>query len=407
MLKTDTRVPAGVVQPPRRGRSGTARPFLIVGGGWLILMASANVAAPLYAVYAQRFGFSSLELTTIFATYAAVLVPALVVFGRLSDRVGRRPVIVGGLVVGAVALIVFAAADNPVWLYAARVLQGLAVGMISGAATAALVELEPIGDKRRAAMYAGLAQAGGSAIGPLIGGFLAQWAPRPLRTPFIAVLLVMVAFAALSLSLPEAAGFEPRPWRLQLPAVPAGIREAFTRVALTAGIVWAVLALYLSIVPSYASDLLNTDDLALLAAIAALAPGTSAVVQILARRRRHDLRRSQAAGLAVLSVSLVALFAAAPSIRSHLLLVGSLAAGGGHGLAFLNAQEELNRIAPGERRGEVTAAFIACIYVLVGSSVIAVGVLDLWMALTAAVGAVALVLIALAAAASTWQLARG
>jgi hypothetical protein len=106
-------------------------------------------------------------------------------------------------------------------------------------------------------------------------------------------------------------------------------------------------------------------------------------------------------------VSLVALFAAAPAHSLALLLVGSLAAGGGHGLAFLNAQEELNRIAPGERRGEVTAAFIACIYVLVGSSVIAVGVLDLWMALSAAVGAVALVLIALAAVASTWQLARG
>src|SRR5581483_6810255 len=148
-------------------------------------MAGANLATPLYAVYAHRFGFSSLVLTTIFATYAAVLVPTLVLFGRLSDRVGRRPVVVGGLAVAAGGLALFCFADGPVWLYAARAVQGLAVGMISGAATAALVELDPHGDRRRAALFAGLAQAGGSAAGPMVAGVLAQWAPDPLRLPFL------------------------------------------------------------------------------------------------------------------------------------------------------------------------------------------------------------------------------
>ena len=67
-------------------------PALNVWAAWLVLMAGANLATPLYAVYAQTFGFSSLVLTTIFATYAVVLVPALILFGRLSDRFGRRPV---------------------------------------------------------------------------------------------------------------------------------------------------------------------------------------------------------------------------------------------------------------------------------------------------------------------------
>ena len=67
---------------------------------WLVLMAGANLATPLYAVYAREFGFSSLVLTSIFATYAFVLVPALIAFGRLSDRFGRRPVLVAGLVTG-------------------------------------------------------------------------------------------------------------------------------------------------------------------------------------------------------------------------------------------------------------------------------------------------------------------
>src|SRR3954451_24209680 len=111
----------------RRG----SRPLLILWASWLVLIAGANLATPLYAVYAERFGFSSLVLTLIFATYAVVLVPALILFGRLSDRFGRRVVIALGLGTAVAALAVFAAAQDELWLYAARALQGLAVGMIS------------------------------------------------------------------------------------------------------------------------------------------------------------------------------------------------------------------------------------------------------------------------------------
>src|SRR5690348_4146304 len=125
-------------------------------------MAGANLATPLYAVYSQRFHFSSLVLMAVFATYAIVLVPSLVLFGRLSDRFGRRVVILLGLGFAVCGLALFAAAQSTAWLVGARAVQGLAVGMISGAATAALVELDPDGDRRRAALLAGLAQALGS-----------------------------------------------------------------------------------------------------------------------------------------------------------------------------------------------------------------------------------------------------
>src|SRR5436190_19525733 len=91
------------------------RPVLVVWLAWLLLMAGANLAAPLYAVYAARFGFSSLVLTAIFAAYAVVLVPALLLFGRLSDRFGRRPVVVAGLVVACTGLALFALARGTAW----------------------------------------------------------------------------------------------------------------------------------------------------------------------------------------------------------------------------------------------------------------------------------------------------
>lgn len=380
------------------------RPLLTVWGTWLILIAGANVAAPLYAVYATRYGFSSFVLTAIFTMYAVTLVPTLLVFGRLSDRFGRRPVIIAGLAAGVVGLGLFAAAQGTAWLFAARAFQGLAVGIVSGAATAALVELEPESGTTRPALLAGLAQAAGSALGPLTCGPLAEWAPDPLRLSYLVVLAATAAGAALMLTLPEPAGADREPWRIQRPRVPAEIRRDFARVSLTAATVWASVALCLSIVPSYASDLLDTSNLALLGSISAVALGASCVSQIVAhRRRRAESHAAQSAGLVLLAAGLVALAAASELHSLPVLLLGAIAVGAGHGVAFLEAQDELNRIAPPEHRGEVTAAFIGCIYALVGGAVLASGLLDEGVSLTIAVSLVAATLAATALLGAGWQ----
>jgi MFS family permease len=342
-------------------------------------------------------------LTAVFATYAFVLVPSLILFGRLSDRFGRRPIILAGLGVAGSALLLFVFAGSPAWLFGARALQGLAVGMISGAAAAALVEHDPDRDRRRAALFAGLAQAGGSALGPLVAGALAQWAPSPLRLSFLVGLAATVAAGALTLTLHEATDGEPEPWRIQRPRVPKEIRGQFARVSLTAAVVWAAVALYLSIVPSYVGQLLGTHNLALLAMVSAVALVSSFLTQIVSQRRRPSPQLSQAFGLAVLAAGLIALVIAAPLRSLPLLLVGAFMAGVGHGVAFLNAQEELNDLAPDERRGEVTAAFIGCIYFLVATGVISTGLLDLRFSLSVAVGAVSVVLAATAIAGAVWQ----
>jgi MFS family permease len=322
----------------------------------------------------------------------------------LSDRFGRRPVLVAGLLAATVALALFAAAEGPDWLFAARAVQGLAVGMISGAATAALVELDPGGDRRRAALLAGLAQAGGSALGPLVAGVLAEWAPDPLRLCFLVALGVTAVAAGICAWLPEPAPREREPWRIEWPRVPAELRHDFVRVSVTAATVWATLALYLSIVPSYARTFLGTHNLALLALVAAVALLTSCVAQIVAQRRPGEQRRDQAVGLVFLVIGLAALVISSPVGSLALLLCGAVAAGAGHGLGFLNAQQELNELAPPQRRGEVTAAFISCIYFLVATSVITSGLLDEWFSLSLAVGAVATSLAILAALLALWQL---
>jgi MFS family permease len=301
---------------------------------------------------------------------------------------------------------VFASARSAAWLFAARALQGLAVGMVSGPATAALVELDPRRDERRPALLAGLAQAGGSGLGPLVAGVLAQWAPAPLHLSYLILLGATLGAAGLALALPEPAYRSREPWRIQRPRVPAAIHPDFARVSLTAGTLWAAIALYLSVVPSYAAALLASHNLAVLGAVGALALGSSCAGLIAGQRARSTLRRSQAAGLAALALGLAAMAAVDPLHSLPLLLASAVAVGAGHGLGFLHAQDELNAIAPAERRGEVTAAFICAIYLAVGGTVVVAGLASVWLSLPVAVGGAALALGAAAAAAAAWQ-ARG
>jgi MFS family permease len=386
------------------GRARTAA-FFVVGAAWFAMMAGSNVATPLYAIYQREFGFSKAVLTLVFATYALVLAPSLLLFGQLSDRSGRRRVMAAGFATATVGLALFAAASGLAWLFVARAVQGLAVGMISGAAAAALVELDPAPHEDRAALVAALAQAGGSASGPLLAGVLAEWAPARLVLPFALFIALGVAATFAALAIPEPGRIVPGRLRVVRPSVPREIRVLFARVSVTGAAVWAVAALFLSVVPSYAADLLDTSNLALLGAVSALMLATSCVAQIAARDAKGHARL-QAAGLLLLAAGLLALVLAFPTRSLLVLLAAGLLAGAGHGLAFLAAQAQLNLAAPADHRGAVNAAFYTLIYLGVATAVISTGLLTLRFSLTTAVTAFATAIALIALLTSLWHLKR-
>jgi MFS family permease len=352
---------------------GSSRPFLAVALAFAVLLAGANLPSPLYQVYQQRFGFSTAVLTLIFATQAFVILPVLFGLGTLADHVGRRAVILGGLALAGAACTLFMLARGPGWLFAARALQGAAMGASTGAFSAALVDLEPTGDRQRAALAATLAGAGGVAVGPLLAGVLAEWAPAPLALCY-AVELALVAVAAAAVRTGgEPAERRSTRWRLRWSGPPANARADFLRATAVGALAWAVVGVFLSVGASYARELLATDNLAVHGALGFALLAASCAAQLAVRGQRT--RTVQITGLGLLAAGLAALVLAFPPGSLTLLLAGTVLAGAGHGLAFAGSQRDIDELAPDDRRSELNSAYYGGIYLSVALATIGIGFL--------------------------------
>src|SRR5690348_5019332 len=97
--RTNTPVAARVRRTLPRAAS-----FWVVAGTTAVLTAASSAPSPLYPVYQGAFGFSSITLTAIFAAYVLALLTSLLTVGRLSDYLGRRPVLAVALLVEAAAM---------------------------------------------------------------------------------------------------------------------------------------------------------------------------------------------------------------------------------------------------------------------------------------------------------------
>src|ERR1700735_5861757 len=125
-----------------------AAAFWLLAVLFLMLFFASAAASPLYPVYQVQFDFSAATLTAVFAVYVLVLLVTLLFFGKVSDYLGRLPVILTALVFSVAGCAVFLAAHDVGALYLARSLQGIATGLASGAVGAALIELQPAGSQQ-------------------------------------------------------------------------------------------------------------------------------------------------------------------------------------------------------------------------------------------------------------------
>lgn len=392
--------PGPVESAPTRQRGWAA--FVAVAFTLFTLMVGPNVPTPLYPTYERVFGFSPLVMTVIFAVYAIVLIPALLVFGPLSDAVGRRRVLLPAVVLTAIGSLLFALASGPGLLFLARAAQGLGLGAAQGTASAALTDLDPDGNRARAAMIGSVCVVGGIAAGPLLGGVLAQYVPGPLVVPHVVEIVLLVAGFVLLLALVPRASGGAAGWRPSRPSVPASIRRRFTLAGVSAFLAFSVSALFLTLMPSYVGQVAGTRNLALAGGIVALMLGCAAAVQAPVRRISSVL--GQSSGLALLAVGLAGVIGAAQTTSLAVVLAATVVTGVGLGLAFGGSLAAVNAVAPEDRRGDILSSYYVTVYVGLALPIIGVGVIALAVGQLVAVQIFAAVIIVLCLLGLTAQL---
>src|SRR5882672_5862986 len=361
-----------------------------------VLFMGNNLPSALYGVFRTAFGYSSLTQTLLYAAAVAVIAPGLLVFGPLSDVIGRRALILAGLISFGIGDVLFVAADGTAWLFAARVAQGLGMACGSAAGVAALSDSvaglvsDQVRAQRMAALTATVCMTGGLAFGPLLAGILAQYGPAPRELSFLVHLaLVVIAFFA-ALRVPGKAATTVGHWHPALLRVPESIRQTFAPIAASAFLAWSVLGVFSAIIPSFFADLFDTKNLALTSAALALMIATSALAQLGAHRLRAVT--AQVVGLGALAVGLALPVAATVTRDPVGAVLAMLGWGVGHGLIFVGEMAEITVATPAEERGAVISVIHLINYIGLGGPVIGVGFLSLSYSLPAATRLAALVI---------------
>ncbi|WP_267888976.1 MFS transporter [Streptomyces viridochromogenes] len=370
MPYTTDRAPTSGETSPRQRRFGAAA----VAFAFWVTMAGTTAPTSLYPLYGERFGFSPMTVTVIFAVYAMGVVVGLLAFGRLSDQVGRRPVLIAATLLAAGAAGVFLAADQVALLLVARVISGFSAALVTGAATAALTELLPQGGRVPAPMVALFANMGGLACGTLLAGILADAAPDPLRTPWVVMLVLSVTGLAGVAATPETgsrgAAFT---LRLPRPRIPSDIRSDFLRSAMTAGAGFAVLGVLTAVTGLFLRTVLHESGHALAGLVVFVAFACTALGQLAVRRFRPEVALPAACLGLILAAALIATAMATETLAPlpAAAAVNGLATGValGHGVGGI-----ATRSAP-EHRGATVSTFFAILYSMLAVPAIGVGVL--------------------------------
>jgi MFS family permease len=339
-------------------KATTRRPLLRMLGLASItitFLAASSAPTPLYATYQRAWGFSALTITVIFGVYALAFLAALLTLGRISDHIGRRPVLFAGIAGQLLALAIFIDAHSLVALLVARIVQGVAAGTAIGAIGAGMLDIDPV----RGAVANATAPGLGTGSGVLVSSFAVQWLPAPTRLVYIVIagLLVVQAFGVYV--LPETSPRAPGAWRSMVPQleVPAQTRRPMLAAGPVLFAVWALAGLYGSLGPSLIDHLVGSASVV----EGGLGLGTLALI---AAAATYALRATPASQVMLIGTStliagvglvLLALWVGSAA----LFFAGTAVAGIGFGAGFQGGIRLVAPLAhPDQRAGVLSVLFL-------------------------------------------------
>ncbi|WP_448808953.1 MFS transporter [Agromyces bauzanensis] len=327
-----------------------------------------------YPLYAAEWHLPAAVTSAIFAIYPLVLVPVLIVFGNLSDVIGRRAVILLGLGALTAGSVVFGLAPDLAWVFVGRALMGAGVGLALSPATAAMVEFGGRNGARRASPVTTAATATGLALSTIVSGALVQYASEPLHLSFWVLTGVTLVVGAFTWFLPRHTPDEDAgPWRPRLPRMPQDERPVFTAGTLSISAAYAMGALFLALGAQIARDLVRSDNAFVDGAIISLSAVAIGVVAVLTRTMRPRLAVTIGPGLAIVGLGLLVVAGLAHSLPAF--IGASLVAGAGYALMFSGGLGLVTASAPAHHRAAVISAAYVVGYLVQALAALGLGAL--------------------------------
>jgi MFS family permease len=332
---------------------------------------------PIYVLYRQQFRFSEIVLTLIYAAYVIGTVATMFFLGRLSDQIGRRPVVLISLGIAAASAIVFFFANATAWLFPARILNGLAIALASGAITAWIVELQTRQDTPLATQITIGANLLGLGLGPFVTGLLAEYVKWPLRLCYVVFLFLLVP-TVIFIWISEETLDNPRPLALASVTprfgVPREIREQFIPPVIAAFATFSALGFYSALISSLLAESLQNKNHAVAGAVVAelFLVGTAAV----AVTPRLQSQKGMLLSLILLLPGVGLLIWAEAAHSMWILITGTAVTGAATGLGSRFSLQVINEIAPENRRSEMVPSYLVACYCGISLPVIGIGLVS-------------------------------
>ncbi|GAA4569057.1 MFS transporter [Micromonospora coerulea] len=231
--------------------------LLLLASILVSFVAASTAPTPLYGIYQARWHFSPVTTTVVFAVYALAVLASLLTVGKLSDHVGRRPVLLVAIAVQIISLVIFIVATGVPTLLAARVVQGLSAGAATGAVGAAMLDI----NRARGTLANSIAPGIGTGTGALLSALLIQFLPAPTRLVYVVLLVVLLIQGLGVVLMPETV--TPMKGALQSlrPEIklPPAVRAPLLAVAPVVFAVWALAGFFVALGPALVRALMNTS----------------------------------------------------------------------------------------------------------------------------------------------------
>ncbi|MET9128136.1 MFS transporter [Streptomyces sp. NPDC004528] len=340
------------------------------------LLASSSAPTPLYAIYQQHWGFSPITVTVVFGTYAVAVLAALLVFGRVSDHLGRRPVLLMALLVQILGMVVFITAGDVATLLVGRVLQGLSTGAAVGALGAGMLDI----DAPRGGFLNSFAPTMGTASGAFASGLIVQYLPAPTHLVYVLLLVVFAVQALGVVALNETVTRKPGALTSMVPEfkLPASARASVAIAVPVIFAVWALAGLYGALGPAITRTLVHSDSVVwggLPLFVIAGCAGLS-VIALRTTPTRTTMLVSIGTLVTGVTITLLSIGSGTGGTLSVIgFFVGGAISGVGFGSGFQGGiRLVIPQVEPHERAGVLSLLYVVC-YVGLGVPAVIAGVL--------------------------------